>query len=70
MTGPLERRFVIAGYPYVTDDKELRNSMMQTIINREESRAARGTVVIGVDVKRMDFPYSVLACRLETNLFT
>jgi hypothetical protein len=69
VTGPTERRFMVAVYPYTTDEKELRNNIMNQIINDKEAGTLRGAVVIGVNLKRMDYPYSVFGSRLETDLF-
>ena len=69
MAGPPERRFLVAGYPYTTTDKALRNESMTTIINMDEVRDLRGAVVVGMDINHMRYPYSVFASRLETSLF-
>lgn len=69
VTGPAERRVMVAVYPYTTDDIELRNSIMNQIINSEEAGALRGAIVIGVHLGKMNYPYSVFGSRLETNLF-
>jgi len=68
-TGPERRRYLIAGYPYTTKDKELRNSVMRDIVSDNNFGQARGAVVIGVQVERLDYPYSVLARRANTDLF-
>jgi hypothetical protein len=68
-SGPEKRKFMIVGYPYNTRDKEERNAMIGTIINSADSRKIKGIVVIGIDLNRNDYPYSVLAGKLDTNLF-
>lgn len=68
-SGPERRRYVIAGYPYTTTDTEVRNGVMSDIIADEHAARARGVVVIGVQMNRMDYPYSVLARRASTDLF-
>jgi len=68
-SGPEKRKFMIVGYPYINIDKEERNNIMMNIINSEEVTKTRGVVIIGFDVNRFDYPYSVLAGRLETSLF-
>jgi hypothetical protein len=68
-SGPERRRYVIAGYPYTTHDKELRNSIMSEILNNKVAEKSRGVVVVGVNIERNDYPYSVLARRLSTDLF-
>jgi hypothetical protein len=66
--GPKERKFLIVGFPYNTKDKEERNTVIGTIIEGMDSTRIRGVVVIGVDLNRNDYPYSVLAGKLDTNL--
>jgi hypothetical protein len=67
-SGPEKRKFMIFGYPYNTRDKEERNAMLGTIINSAESTKTRAVAVIGIDLNRNDYPYSVLAGKLDTNL--
>ena len=43
--------------------------MIEQSIDEEMSEHARGAVVIGVNVNHMDYPYSVLARRVSTDLF-
>lgn len=68
-SGPERRRYLIAGYPYMTTEKDVRNGVMREIISDENFGKARGCVVIGVQMNRLDYPYSVLARRASTNLF-
>jgi len=68
-SGPERRRYLIAGYPYTTTEKDVRNGVMGEIISDENFREARGCVVIGVQTDRLDYPCSVLARRVSTNLF-
>ncbi len=69
MSGPPERRFFVAAYPYSVQEKADRDAMLMTIISSDEASTARGAVVIGLDVTKMHYPYSVFAGRLESNLF-
>jgi hypothetical protein len=69
VSGPERRRYLIAGYPYVTTDKEVRNGVINEIISDKNFGGARGCVVIGVQMDRLDYPYSVLARRASSNLF-
>jgi len=69
LSGPERRRYAIAGYPYTTLDKELRNNIMSQILDEEDSKKTRGGVVIGVNINRPSYPYTVLACRMATDLF-
>lgn len=68
-SGPERRRYLIAGYPYTTTDRDLRNNVMSEILTNETAEKARGAIVIGVQLARLDYPYSVLACRVATDLF-
>lgn len=68
-SGPERRRYLIAGYPYTTTEINVRNGVMGEIISDENFGKARGCVVIGVQMDRLDYPYSVLARRASTNLF-
>jgi hypothetical protein len=69
LSGPDRRRYLIVGYPYTTHDKELRNEIINEIISDKNFGESRGCVVIGVNLERSDYPYSILARRLATNLF-
>jgi len=55
----------------VHDERQrLRNSVMNDIISDKNFGQARGAVVIGVQVERLDYPYSVLARRANTICLT
>lgn len=69
LSGPERRRYVIVGYPYITEDKEMRNTIMDEIIHHDSTKNTRGVIVIGINMKRNDYPYSVLARKLDTDLF-
>lgn len=66
--GPEQRRFLIACYPYITDNRGERNSIITGIFSSEEEKKSRGGVCIGIDVRKGDYPYSVLAMTEATNL--
>ena len=68
LIGPEQRRFLIACYPYITNDKDERNSIITGIFSSEEEKKSRGGICIGVNVNRRDYPYSVLAMTEVTNL--
>lgn len=68
-SGPQRRRYLIAGYPYTTSDREVRNRIMNTIVSDENYGNARGCVVIGVQMESREYPYSVLARRASSDLF-
>ncbi len=69
LAGHENRNFLIVGYPYVTNDKEERNNGMMTILDSEGAKKARGAIIIGFNLNRNDYPYSVLACKLDSVLF-
>ena len=69
LSGPKRRRYLIAGYLYLQKEKEARNNEMLSILNSDEAINNRGAVIIGFDLTRNDYPYSVLAGRSESNLF-
>ncbi len=70
LSGPERRRYFIAGYPYKVADKEERNDMIASILNSEDTnKNIRGSVVISVDLNRQNYPYNVIAGKLDTNLF-
>ena len=68
-SGPERRRYAIIGYPYITSDKELRNDIMAQALDEDEVKKSRGALVIGIDLKHGDWPYTVLARRMSTDLF-
>ena len=68
-SGPDRRLYLIAGYPYTKTELDVRNEIIGEIISDENFGNARGCVVIGVQMDRLDYPYSVLARRASTNLF-
>ena len=67
--GPDRRRYVLAGYPYTTIDKQVRNSVIDELIHGEFNEGVRGIAVIGVNLNSPSYPYSVLARMAATNLF-
>jgi hypothetical protein len=69
LSGPERRRYAIIGYPYTTKNKELRNTIMAQILDDEKTKQTRGIVIIGINIERSEYPYSVLARRLSTDLF-
>lgn len=67
--GPKRKSFAVIGYPYVTINKEERNNIIMNIFHSEEVKNSKGSVIIGINVNKEDYPYSVLAGRLDTQLF-
>ncbi len=68
-TGPERRRYVIVGYPYQLMNREDRMSMIQKILDDEQSTVIRGIVIIGIDLDSHHYPYSFIAGTLETDFF-
>jgi len=68
VVGPDRRKYWIVGYPYDIRDREERNAVIGTIIHSVDSDKIKGVVVIGIDLNRTDYPYSVLAGKLDTKL--
>lgn len=67
--GPKRKSFAVIGYPYVTINKEERNNIIMNILHSEEAKKSKGSVIIGINVNKEDYPYSILAGRLDTQLF-
>jgi hypothetical protein len=68
-SGPKRRRYIIVGYPYLTDDKDLRNTILTKALDEDSTGAARGVVAIGLKISNPRYPYDVLARRAATELF-
>ena len=68
-SGPIRRRYVFVGHPYVVDDKEQRNSILGEAIESDANAEARGVAAIGVNMEYPHYPYNVLVRRTATNLF-
>lgn len=67
-SGPMRRRYIVVGYPYVVNDKGQRDSILGEAIESDANADARGVVAIGVNMKHPHYPYDVLARRAATNL--
>lgn len=67
--GPKRKSFAVIGYPYITINKEERNNIIMNIFHSEEVKNSKGSVIIGINVNKEDYPYSILAGRLDTQLF-
>lgn len=68
LTAPTERQFFLAAYPYSSQTKEERNSVLGGIVGGDKAAAARGAVCIGQDINSIDWPYTVLAVRDSDDL--
>ena len=64
--GPPQRRDVIAGLAYKRITREQRNQWIENGAgDAMESAPANRSLVIGIDVERRDYPYSVIACMVK-----
>lgn len=64
-----ERRFFIAGYCYHDINFEARNDVIRDILDSESTKNAKGMLVIGINIDKEHYPYSILGCRLDAELF-
>ena len=69
ITEPPQRRFFLAVYPYMGIQRDLRNSIIDEILNSTEAEESRGAICIGIDLEQDDVPYSVAAFRQTSELF-
>lgn len=64
-----KRRFYIAGYCYHDIYFDARNDVISDILDSESTRDAKGILVIGMNINKENYPYSILGCRLSAELF-
>jgi len=64
-----ERRFYISGYCYEDIYFEERNDAISDILHSEEANSAKGVLVIGMNIDKDQYPYSILGCKLSAELF-
>jgi hypothetical protein len=69
VSGPLRRQYAIIGFAYENISKLERDNLLSHIIAEEGHKEMRGVLIIGQDLSKSHYPYSVLAGRLETNFF-
>jgi len=69
VTGPKERKFFYAVYPYFSIDRDLRNSVIDGILDDGEAANARGAMCIGIDLDHPSLPYAICALKQFPNLF-
>jgi len=67
--GPERRQYAIVGYPYKDITIEERNDVIQSIIESEDVQGLRGVVVIGCNLDKDHYPYSVIAGSSQTDFF-
>jgi len=64
-----ERQFAVAGYCYQDKYFDDRNAIMGDILDDKRIANTKGSLVIGINIEKNHYPYSVLACKLSTTLF-
>ena len=64
-----KRQFAIAGYCYEQKYFDERDLIMGDILEDARIANAKGKLVIGMNVQKDHYPYSVMACNLSTHLF-
>jgi hypothetical protein len=68
--GPQRRLYVIIGFPYKNIDISERNDVINDIIvSFEDNKDIRGIIVLGYNLDKNQYPYSVMAGSLKTNFF-
>ena len=68
-TADKDRKFFIAGYQYQERYREERNGVINDIFDDERMKGAKGRVVIGRNIDKDHYPYSVLVSWLDPQLF-
>jgi hypothetical protein len=68
-TAEKERKFTIAGYCYHNHLREDRDDIMGDILYDKSMDDAKGKLVIGMNIDKLHYPYSVLGCWLSSELF-
>ncbi|WP_307531032.1 hypothetical protein [Pedobacter sp. W3I1] len=68
-TADKERQFTIAGYSYYDRLREERDDIMGDILYDARMDGAKGKLVIGMNIDKPHYPYSVLGCWLSSELF-
>jgi hypothetical protein len=64
-----ERRFYIAGYCYHDIYSDARNDVILDILDDESTKSRKGKLVIGMNIDKGHYPYSILGCQLAAELF-
>jgi hypothetical protein len=63
------RKFTIAGYGYHDRLKDERDGVMGDMLYNENMKDAKGKLVIGMNIDKTHYPYSVLGSWLSSDLF-
>ena len=69
LTVPSERQFCVALYPYLSTFRKNRDGIIDDFLQQDKVQRSRGAVCIGVNLGRIDTPYSVVALTPQPDLF-
>ncbi|WP_263360835.1 hypothetical protein [Flavobacterium collinsii] len=64
-----QRRYVLIGYPYKNEQLDQRNGIIQDILSNEEKADVKGMLLIGINIDKDQYPYSVMASIMTPELF-
>lgn len=65
------RQYSFALYPYLDKHRDMRDEMIQEILDQEyeQNPAIKGSVVVGVNIEKKHYPYSIFCGYLSADLF-
>lgn len=63
-----DKRYVIIGYPYMDKFKDERDAIIEEILFDEKNKA-QGILLLGINIDKNHYPYSILAAILSSQLF-
>lgn len=64
-----KKRYLFFGYPYTNELLEERGEILEEIMYGKESEDVKGIFLIGTNIDKNDYPYSIFASRLDSALF-
>ncbi|KQO31351.1 hypothetical protein ASF10_22200 [Flavobacterium sp. Leaf82] len=64
-----KRRYVCFGYPYTNEHLEERGEILEEIMYGKEDEDIKGIFLIGTNIDKKDYPYSIFASKLDSTLF-
>jgi hypothetical protein len=63
------KRYLFFGYPYTNEHLEKRGEILEDIMYGNENEDIKGMLLIGTNIDKNDYPYSIFASRLDSTLF-
>jgi hypothetical protein len=63
------KRYLFFGYPYTNEHLEERGEILEDIMYGNENEDIKGMLLIGTNIDKNDYPYSIFASRLDSTLF-